>query len=393
MRRFLPFLALLAATPAAAEPVLIAVGKIEGTADLSAATAAPLESGVAGNKLGGIGSAFDWAGGDSFLALPDRGPNADVYNAAIDNTTSYMPRFHTLTAKLTPATGALSYALDIRLTATTLLYSPTALSYGAAPVIRLNDKTHFYFTGRSDAFGAGSSTDPVNARFDPEGLRRSKDGKSVFISDEYGPNIYRFDAATGERTAAITLPDGFAATHLAPTGETEIAANPVGRIANKGMEGLAITPDGQTLIGIMQSPLAQDGGVAAGVTRIVAIDIASGNTMQYAYPLTNLGTAEKPKYPGISEILAVNDHVVLVDERDGKGLGDDSKAAFKRLYRVDLSTAPVLGDASGETALAARAATKTLFLDVVAAAGAAVRARAAARATTTSPSRCRARSS
>ena len=31
-------------------------------------------------------------------------------------------------------------------------------------------------------------------------------------------------------------------------------------LTNKGMEGLAITPDGKTLVGAMQSPLIQDGG-------------------------------------------------------------------------------------------------------------------------------------
>ena len=43
------------------------------------------------------------------------------------------------------------------------------------------------------------------------------------------------------------------------------------------MEGLAITPDGRTLVGIMQAALIQDaaeGGAAAKLLRIVTIDIA-----------------------------------------------------------------------------------------------------------------------
>ena len=52
------------------------------------------------------------------------------------------------------------------------------------------------------------------------------------------------------------------------------------------MEGLAITPDGRTLVGAMQSPLLQDGGdVKGGVTRIVTIDLTSGATREYAYQL------------------------------------------------------------------------------------------------------------
>ena len=52
------------------------------------------------------------------------------------------------------------------------------------------------------------------------------------------------------------------------------------------MEGLAITPDGRTLVGAMQSPLAQDGGdVKGGVTRLITIDIKTGATHEYAYQL------------------------------------------------------------------------------------------------------------
>ncbi len=86
---------------------------------------------------------------------------------------------------------------------------------------------------------------------------------------------------------------------------------------------------------------------------------------EYAYPLTNIGTAAKPKYPTVSDIVAVNEHEFLVDERDGKGLGDDSAASFKRLYHIDLAGAAEVGELSGATSLAAKAVTKTLFLDVV----------------------------
>lgn len=38
----------------------------------------------------------------------------------------------------------------------------------------------------------------------------------------------------------------------------------------------------------------------------------------------NSGTEDDPEYLTVSDIVAVNDHEFLVDERDGKGLGDDS---------------------------------------------------------------------
>src|SRR5262249_31815654 len=139
----------------------------------------------------------------------------------------------------------------------------------------------------------------------------------------------------------------------------ESSGNTSGRVANKGMEGLAITPDGKMLVGIMQAPLIQDGGK---VVRIVTFDIASGETHQYMYALTT-GT-------GVSEILAINNHEFLVDERDGKGLGDGppgTAAVVKQLYKIDLTGATDVSQLSGAATLAPLAVAKTLFLDVVAA--------------------------
>ena len=91
--------------------------------------------------------------------------------------------------------------------------------------------------------------------------------------------MYEFDRLTGQRTRAYTLPAKFAVTNVSSVGNTEISGNTSGRVANKGMEGIAITPDGRTLVGAMQSPLIQDGGdVKGGIVRLVAIDVGSGAT-------------------------------------------------------------------------------------------------------------------
>ena len=80
-----------------AAPVLIATGSLGGTSDKSG-LGGVLENGVdANNVLGGMGSGLAWAGGNTFLALPDRGPNAAAWNAALDNTTSYISRFQSMT--------------------------------------------------------------------------------------------------------------------------------------------------------------------------------------------------------------------------------------------------------------------------------------------------------
>jgi hypothetical protein len=357
---------------------LIAIGRIAGgRADRSRATSAPLENGVAGNLLGGVGSGLAYAGGHIFLAVPDRGPNAVAFNSAVDDTASYINRIQTffMTLEHSAPGSALPFELEPILLDTTLLHSARPLHYAAgtavglasgAPALNTERRTH-YFTGRSDNFDpATRSTDPDDARLDPEGIRVSPDGRRVFVSDEYGPHVYEFDRWTGARVRSFALPAELAVPVQSPQGSVEISGNTVGRVANKGMEGLAISPDGHTLFGAMQSPLVQDGGTDAQFTRIVAIDVRTGRIRQYAYPLTNIGTKSKPKYPTVSELLAINDHEFLVDERDGKGRGDDSVAAFKQIFHIDLAGAQDVTGRSGEASLAGAAVGKTLFVDVVA---------------------------
>jgi Esterase-like activity of phytase len=69
---------------------------------------------------------------------------------------------------------------------------------------------------------------------------------------------------------------------------------------------------------------------------MVTIDIASGNvTHQFGYLLT-AGS-------GVSEIVALNEHEFLVDERDGSGReanvppGNSTNAKVKQLFKIDLS--------------------------------------------------------
>lgn len=367
----------VATQAAAAQPTLIAIGSASGLyEDFAVQTAAPLENGVAGNRFGGLGSGLTYIGGDWFLGLPDRGPNAVGFNGCMDDTVTYINRFQTLHLSLSPtpsdATSPLPVTLTPMLVGTTLLSSRSPLVYGAgcgsvstgAPPLNAVDH-RFYFTGRSDGFDPSqNSGDPHNARFDAESIRVSNDRSRVYVSDEYGPYVYEFDRLTGERVRSFALPSKFFVTTLSAMGSTEIAVNTVGRVANKGMEGLAITPDGRMLVGAMQSPLIQDGGDAkGGITRLVTIDIQTGRTHEYAYQL-DTGTKTT-----ISDILAVNDHQFLVDERDSKGRADalGSVAGVKRLYLIDLAGAHDVSGVTGAANLKPFTLGKTLFLDIVAA--------------------------
>jgi hypothetical protein len=328
-----------------------------------------LENGVPANLLGGLGSGIAHVSGDRFLAVPDRGPNAVSFDSSVDDTVSYINRFHTIRMNLKANNGTgLPFTITPELEATTLLESLTPLVYGSGIGLgvgsgepRQNNFFQHFFTGRSDNFNPDRNSGNANdARLDPESIRVSNDGLSVFISDEYGPYVYQFLRFGGVRLRTFQLPAKFFVSNLSSMGATEISGNTSGRVANKGMEGLAITPDGRTLVGIMQNALIQDaaeGGDAANLLRIVTIDVLSGRTThEYAYLLTT-GS-------GVSDIVALNNHELLVDERDGKGLGDGSKAKVKQVFKIDLQNAIDVGSMDGTTA-AAHPVSKTLFLDVV----------------------------
>ena len=160
-----------------------------------------------------------------------------------------------------------------------------------------------------------------------------KDG-TFWVSDEYGPYITHFDK------------QGRQIGRLSPFDKS-LPAELAFRVPNKGMEGLTITPDGKTLVGIMQSALqTPDLGSkvkAKNVTtlRIVTYDLATKATHEYLYllddPKTNSGA--------VSEITALSNTTFVVDERDG----NVEPGAFKRLFTVDISRATDVGPASTVT--------------------------------------------
>ena len=109
----------------------------------------------------------------------------------------------------------------------------------------------------------------------------------------------------------------------------------------------------------MQANLQQDKKKSI---RIVTIDVRTGVTHQYAYQLT--------EGSGASEIIAVNEHQFLVDERKGNGFADTplltdvaSPAEVKQLYLIDLNGAQDVSQVSGD--LSSYAVSKTLFMDIV----------------------------
>jgi hypothetical protein len=108
------------------------------------------------------------------------------------------------------------------------------------------------------------------------------------------------------------------------------------------MEGLTVTPDGRTLVGMMQSALQQPDAAAApfNVTtlRIVTVDLRTRATHEYLYLLDN----PKLTHTAVSEITALSPTTFLVDERDGLF----PPTAYKKLWKIDLTGATDVGPAA-----------------------------------------------
>lgn len=330
--------ALLAAfaTSARADVTLVGVGTIPGDARDLSGLKGKASDGTPNDRFGGAGSAIAYTGrGDEYVLASDRGPK--------DGTVAFAARMHRMTVRVVP--GA-KEPVSLKLTATTLLTNEAGE--------RLDG-----------ALTAFTDTAPEkNLRFDAEGVRVGRDG-AIFVSDEYGPLVCQFDVS-GKRVKCLPVPPKFVAPKpgKAPADELPPKATS-GRVPNRGMEGLAISPDGSKLYGAMQGPLIQDGAVnekgerVGAHCRILEIDLASGKTREFVYPL------DDPQF-GVSEIVAVSATEFLVLERDGLG-GKDAKC--KKVFRIDLGTAT---DVSGEK-LPAKAlpvdikpVKKELFLDLLA---------------------------
>ena len=164
---------------------------------------------------------------------------------------------------------------------------------------------------------------------DPEGLVALKDG-TFWVSDEYGPHIihYSADGVELDRINAFEQDTRRVGGYLLP-------AEFGNRRPNRGMEGLTITPDGKTLVGIMQSTMDNPSTAVnkSDLTRIVTIDLATKKVKQYLYKQEGGALAYSN-----SAITALSNTSFLVLERDGDFYKDNAQA-FKRVYKIDLRSA------------------------------------------------------
>jgi hypothetical protein len=301
--------------------------------------------------------------GGTFNFTPDRGYNAGGLFS------NYAARIQTVDFTFTPYTGtATSGVAQNQFSLTYNGATSTKLSYdsgggnfvhttGLVPdsSTTLAGKTVPYVTvSNGGATNTTTGTTSVINRLslDTEGLVLRGDG-SGFVSDEYGANIYHFNAAK-QIDAVITPPAAVlpssSTTSLNLTFSSEVS-NVSGRRGNQGMEGVAVSPDGTKLFGLMQSATIQDSGSGNQGrlnTRLFVYDVnatGTSTTLSAEYVLklpvlNDTGTGAPNKTAAQSEIIALDSTHLLVLSREGNGKGVTTTvgAVFKTVILVDLAT-------------------------------------------------------
>lgn len=190
---------------------------------------------------------------------------------------------------------------------------------------------------REDGSTFPSSQAEEGERVDAEAIRLDPLTSDLVWSSEgdfphgHGPSLRRM-TLEGAPMGGIPLPPAFAFDRSGLSG-----ARP-----NLTVEGLTFAPDGRSLWVSMEAPLIQDGPVASVRTgapvRLIRMDRQGVVLAEYAYQLDPIQAAPAAGLRadnGLSEILAIDDHRLLMLERSGVETAKGQFVYHCRLYLVD----------------------------------------------------------
>ncbi|MDP3071744.1 MAG: esterase-like activity of phytase family protein [Opitutaceae bacterium] len=279
-------------------------------------------------------------------AQPDRG-------ASLSGTTNYTPRVNRLTFTFTPAPAGAATQTQLAL----VLADAIKFTEASGTPLTALDPT---LTGAGTRAGFPPLPQAFNGRIslDAEGLVLLPDG-SFWVSDEYGPSLYKFDAA-GRLLTAIRPPDAFiprrngadsfSSDDPARGQPHAVPVDPeTGRQNNQGFEGLSLSPDGRTLFALLQSATRQDGGAGGGsarrlFTRLVAYDLTTTPPSlrgEYVLQLPTYTRGGDRRVAAQSELFAINSTQFLVLAQEaGAGRGGDLPAStLRQILIYDLTGA------------------------------------------------------
>ncbi|UKS24144.1 esterase-like activity of phytase family protein [Paenibacillus sp. HWE-109] len=282
---------------------------------------------------------------NTFYSLADRGPNGEVGKDKLRTfpIDSYIPRLYKF--KITNGTIEILETIKLSLPDGKIDKVSKTKYITGLPNLDGTDEVPYDEKGATKL-----SYDPDG--LDLEGIAYSPSDDTFWISDEYRPSILQVKR------------DGTILGRYVPKGSKEKlvqagAQIPIfdtlpevynKRIANRGFEGVTISPDGKFLYTSIQSPMANPDkktGEASRNLRILKMDLATKQIVgEYVYVAEQAGMFAKVNQKDIviSDMSALSGDVLLVDERD-KNAGAD--AQLKRIYKSDFSKATnILGKAA-----------------------------------------------
>lgn len=274
---------------------------------------------------------------NQFYALTDRGPNAkykgDLGKGKLFPTPDYTPRIGLFELQ---KDGSVKKIKEILLKDTqghNISGLPNTENLGGTGETPYNKRGKPILTNPNKPFDKlKNPTKTDSFGLDGEGLAAMHDG-SFWISDEYGPHLVHFDA-NGREINRINAFSADQRNNVVINGKKILLpAEFANRRANRGMEGLTITPDQTTLVGIMQSTMDNPSKAVRkqDITRIVTVNLKTGKIAQYLYKQQSAQNSN-------SGIVALDNNTFLVIERDG-GFQLKKPGVQKHIYKVTLTNA------------------------------------------------------
>ncbi|HJR89184.1 MAG TPA: esterase-like activity of phytase family protein [Aeromicrobium sp.] len=294
-------------------PVLGATGAVTKTSTLPDLPLADFQNALLpdsidddrGVKLGSIGSGLFPLGGNEYWTVTDRGPNPEVYD---DVRTFIVPTFDPTLVHIKVRGESIDVIESIPIT-----------NADGKPVTGMPNRA---FGEESPPLAADAETVlPYNINgLDPEGIVRTANGH-FWVSEEYATSIVELDAKG--HILKRHLPAGTEGAYREAGVEYPVVGSLPSalqyRKANRGLEDLALLPDGKTIVAALQSSIVVPGQKDRIITELLTFDTTTGETLaEFPYQFDDPSTFnDRGRKLKISALVPVDaDHVVVQERTD-----------------------------------------------------------------------------
>jgi hypothetical protein len=256
-----------------------------------------------GVQLGSIGSALFPLGGNEYWTVTDRGPNPEVYD---DVRTFVVPTFDPTMVHI-----------KVRGTSIDVIESIPITNADGKPVTGIPNRNA---DDESTPLAADATTVlPFNIDgLDPEGILRTADGH-FWLTDEYAPSIVELDAKGHilKRHLPAGLEEVYRDAGVSYPVDGALPSALQYRKANRGLEDLALLPDGKTIVAALQSSIVVPGQKDRIITELLTFDTATGKALhEFPYQFDDPSTfGDRGRKLKISALIPVDDDHVVVQER------------------------------------------------------------------------------